>query len=385
MKDYQSSTLPTLTLEKAIEITQNNKCFIRKTESVLGYTVDMFNYFLAQFQDFEEQQGFELRGLTFITDGLGNTYKVPHLHKFFNLNENASTQYNDMKALVLDEVHLKEDGSMLIPVTFPCGTVKWKSKMSWDNEQTRLAETVFADDAALRNFVAMCDDMNWYPVFELVSPYNKIVVDYSKTELILLQVRYEDGTYMDVAKKHQTAVAYGVKCVESVKGSLDDLIALAETIEGIEGWVLHFTNGKMIKLKTKWYKELHGLLTDSLTREDFIVENVLNETLDDVLAQVDEKDPRKQWVEKAAEAVAHYTANTVKEVMTLKAEYTGDRKEMALKYNKHPLFSVVMRVLESNEEAVEKEVIKFLLRETTSLSKAQNLLYTTIGFNVTKV
>jgi hypothetical protein len=58
---------------------------------------------------------------------------------------------------------------------------------------------------------------------------------------------------------------------------------------------------------------------------------------------------------------------------------------MAIKYNKHPLFSVVMRVLESNEEAVEKEVIKFLLRETTSLSKAQNLLYTTIGFNVTKV
>ena len=385
MKDYQSSTLPSINLAKAIEMTQNNKCFIRKSDKVLGYDIDMFNYFLAQFNDFEEQNGFELRGLTFITDGTGNVTKVPHLHKFFNLNENPSTQYLAMKDLVLDEIHIKEDGSMLIPVTFPCGIVKWKTKMSWDNEQTRLAEVVFENDKALRDFTSMCDDMNWYPVFELVSPYNKIVVDYNATELILLQIRYEDGTYMDVAKKNMTAVAYGVKCVDNVKGTLDDLISLATTVEGIEGWVLRFTNGKMIKLKTDWYRNLHGLLTDSLTREDFIIENVLNETLDDILAQVDEKDPRKEWVEKVAESVAHYTSNLVKDVMTLKSEYTGDRKEYAIKYNKHPLFSVLMRVIGANEEVVEKEVIKFLLRNTTSLSKAQELLYKDIGFNVPKV
>lgn len=385
MKDYQSQTLPTITLERAIEITESNKCFIRKTDTVMGYTVDMFNYFLAQFQDFETEKGFELRGLTFITDFNGNVNQVPHLHKFFNLNENASTQYTDMKELVIDEIHIKEDGSMLIPVTMPCGTVKWKSKMSWDNEQTRLAEAVYEKDEALKKFVSLCDANKVYPIFELVSPYNKIVVDYSVTELILLQVRYADGTYMSTKLKRELADECGIKCVASVEGTLDELIELAETIEGIEGWVIHFTNGKMIKLKTKWYRELHGLLTDELTREDFIIRNTLEETLDDVLAQVDEKDPRKMWVEQVAEAVAHYSATLVGTVMTLKEEYTGDRKEIAMKYNKHPLFSVLMRVLDGNEETVEKEVVKFLLRETTALGKAQTLLYETMEFTVPKV
>lgn len=370
-----------ITLKECQNIVASNNTFISKTEEVLGYNTHLFNYFLASYKDFKETGAYELRGLTFIEET-----PVLHLHKFFNLNENESTLYNDLKDLEIDEVMLKEDGSMLIPVVFPNGQVKWKTKMSWNNEQTEMAEALFSKSESLRDFVQLCHKDGYQPIFELVSPYNKIVVDYSETKLVLLQIRDFHGNYMTHNDKVSFAKFYDIPVVQSVpKYSLEKFIEMSETVEGIEGWVIKFTNGTMIKLKTKWYKELHGLLTDGLGREDFIFEKVLNEEIDDVLAQVPENDTRKLWVQDVAQAIGHHCNELVQEASDILKTYNGDRKDFAITNKNHRLFGVLMRSLEKDMETVEKSVVEYLKTQTKGLNKAKDYLYGVMNSTIVKI
>ena len=90
-----------ITYEEALKITENSEAFFVKRGIIQGHEYAMFSYRLATYEDFKDNEAYELRGLTFIRN-CDEWYRHLALNKFFNLNENSGTQYEDFKDKIKD-------------------------------------------------------------------------------------------------------------------------------------------------------------------------------------------------------------------------------------------------------------------------------------------
>jgi T4 RnlA family RNA ligase len=224
--------------------------------------------------------------------------------------------------------------------------------------------------------------MDKYPkytfLFELVSPRNKIVLSYDTTELRLLQVRVtETGEYLPADLVAHFAKEMEVKSAEVLDHTLDELIELRETLENVEGWVIKFTDGQFIKLKTEWYIAAHGLM-DDLSQEHKIIKMIMDETIDDVLGELENGSEEKTRIEEIAELIEGYYNHRVQKANDMRNEYFGkyneDRKAFAIEYNKVQDFGVVMKTLNEEPTAIEKGIKERIIQENLHLEKARKLI-----------
>jgi hypothetical protein len=126
----------------------------------------------------------------------------------------------------------------------------------------------------------------------------------------------------------------------------------------------------MIKLKLFDYIALHNLHTEELHREDYIIHLIINEQIDDVLAQLEEGDERRKMVFDIIDVVNHHLKSTAHEVSELLKHYNGSRKDFAITYRKHPYFHYAARVLNGSDMAT---LIKDkVLHDTYRLGEARN-------------
>jgi T4 RnlA family RNA ligase len=370
------------TYEECVAITKANECFYEKQVEVNGQKVSVFNYRLAQYKDFFQPiegsnvTAFELRGLTFVFNEDGTTKRFLGLHKFFNLNQVPTYQYDEVKGFSIKRVQDKLDGSMIRFLNIG-GQLVAKTKMDFTNAQCEMAMAC-AKNQKLEQFIQQTLDQGLLACFEIVSRLNQIVLVYEKTEIKLLQLRDEKtGEYLDIYS-HPLVKEYNVPCAEQEESkTLDYYIEQAKTLEGIEGWVLTLENSQMLKIKTDWYFRLHGLLSENLVRENKILEMVLNETIDDALAQIDNKDPRYKYSEDIQKAVGHYLELKLQEVLALKNLYSGVRKDYALAHKDKPLFSIAVKLLDMPEGVEEKAYAMLkdlLLRKYSGLMDAKEFI-----------
>jgi T4 RnlA family RNA ligase len=347
------------TYQDAVAITKANENFYEKQVEINGKKVSVFNYRLAQYKDFakpiENSQitAFELRGLTFIHNDDGSYQRYLAMHKFFNLNQVESYQYEDVKNYLINVVQTKLDGSMVRFLNIG-GQLLAKTKMDFSNDQCQMA-LACVKSQGLEPFIQKTLDEGLSATWEIISPYNQIVCKYEKTELRLLQLRCENtGKYFDIYN-HPLVIQYNVPCTEIAEiKDLHSYMELAKTLEGVEGWVFTLENGQMLKLKTDWYFRLHGLLSENLVRENKILEMVLTETIDDALSQITDTDPRRKYSEDIQKAVAHYLDSKLKETVALHSLYNGSRKDFALAHKGNPLFYIVANFLDLKEGVEEK-------------------------------
>jgi T4 RnlA family RNA ligase len=282
---------------------------------VEGYEISIFNYRLAQYSDFIDNLAFEMRGLTFVfnEDGsLFNRYLL--LHKFFNLNQVPESQYSLVADLGIRSIYNKEDGSVASFIRLPNGSVLGKSKMSFESDQATGMNRLYRTNVDLKRFVDWTLDNDYVAVFEYVAPNNRIVLRYLDEELILLRLRdNKTGEYLDLSKFSKEIGS--LKVAPSDVASLDELVELAQSVEDKEGWIVEFSNGLFIKVKTVWYCERHGLLTNDLYREHVLVRYVLDEKIDDVLGQVPEEEVEAHArIEKIIAVVKHAVSEKVKDI-----------------------------------------------------------------------
>lgn len=76
---------------------------------------------------------------------------------------------------------------------------------------------------------------------------------------------------------------FGIPVVKAFPGTVSSMESLKEITrnsENIEGWVLRFSDGHMVKIKTDWYVRIHKT-KDNLNFEKNIVDLIVNEKLDD--------------------------------------------------------------------------------------------------------
>jgi RNA ligase len=319
-----------------------------------GFPISLFNYRLASNQDFERKFAKELRGICFVFNTDGSLFKrFILLDKFFNLNQVKETSFDVVKNYQIKSINNKEDGSLATFIKLPNGKVVAKSKMGFDNEQAKSIDSIYQSDTIIKELVNFCLDSEIVPVFEYVSPFNRIVLKYKSNDLVLLKLRCNlSGRYLDFNTLPEKFSTVNKANTENEYSSLEELVDVVVNLVHKEGVVVHCINddGKdfMFKVKTKWYIALHSLYTQDLNRENILIDYILNEKVDDILAQLDEGDVE---IRERVELISNLVREEIKSLMSVVdglyvdfLNMNSDRKEFALKYLKvNPLANLVFR------------------------------------------
>lgn len=337
--------------------THDNFIFHESKTNIDGFNISIFNYRLATYQNFENPvpdrtdiKGYEMRGITFVFNNDGTLYKrYLLLDKFFNLEQTPCSMYSVVKDYKIKNIYNKEDGSIASFIRLPNGKVLGKSKTSFQSDQAIEIQRIYDEDPNVKQFVDFCMDEGIDAIFEYVSPTNRIVVPYAETNLILLRMRdNKTGEYLDINDFSHKLDGISVAASESGK-TLEDLIDAAKVIDNKEGWIVQFENGKMIKKKSEWYIARHRLFTEDLNRENTLISLIVDETIDDVLAQISEP-IKKSEIENTIEIVNKEIARMSHIVDELMINYKGDRKDFAIKYQKHTMFPIAMGIINGKDK-----------------------------------
>ena len=273
-----------------------------------------FCYMIAGEHTFDTSWARECRGIVFSTS-TASVVSRP-LHKFFNVNEREETRVENINWSKVARVMDKRDGSLIHTVKMDPRESPFSSKevrdgmpldqehLSWgahaSNFDVKSKKTFSSDVANMSrewlkqnvNYMRFCErvvSMDCTAIFEWTAPDARIVLHYVNPELQLLHIRHnETGEYFSSAEIAELAKSYGVTCVDEVReffnadGSFNAraMMDAAKTREGVEGWVVQFESGDMVKVKTDFYLKRHRAMT--FLRERDIAELVLDEGLDDL-------------------------------------------------------------------------------------------------------
>ena len=345
------------TYNEAVEMCSGDEApFYESKYEVEGYPVSVFNYRLAQYKDFDtpvpskpELKGFEMRGLTFVFNKDGTLYnRYVLLEKFFNLNQVPTSMYSVVKDYKIRYVNNKEDGSIATFIRLPNNKIVGKSKMGFDNEQATGINKIYKTNKDVKSFVDWCLNNDIVPIFEYVAPHNRIVLRYSKEELILLRLRdNKTGKHIDI-KEHLDKIGSIKIAPFEDDDTLDDLIEKSKSEVDKEGWIVQFDNDHMLKIKTDWYFQRHGLLTNDIYREHIIIGYILDDLIDDILGQIPEDEVEAHLrINKIILIVKRTLRQKVDEINSAYKEYLQSglsKKEYAIKNRTNPTFPFVMNL-----------------------------------------
>lgn len=321
------------------------------------------------------------------TDTVGKLFTIDSLEKEILPTEfkDNSWMYDDVKDLKITRIGDKEDGSC-IRFLMLNGKLVAKTKFSFESEQSEMAMIVVNANKRLKDFILKTLDEGLAALFEIVSPFNKIVLSYNETTLKLLQLRVEDtGEYLDIYN-HELVKKYNVVCAKKEPlHTLDELLTMAETVEDKEGWVVTFENGKMAKVKTFFYMQLHGLLTEGL-KEHKLVRRILEDTVDDILSFIPvENTEERDFINEMTEVITKHINHIATWCYdTFNSEFDGDRKAFVEKFTSedengkishHKYFHYMTRLFRDNSfENVEKAVVEDVIFKCRRLEMAKSYL-----------
>lgn len=255
----------------------------------------------------------QTRGL--IYDTLTGKVIARGFPKWFNVGDERNAPNLDPDETV--EAYTKWDGSLGILYVDPKGYPRIATRGSFDSEQARHAtEKLHATGEAW--LYAERIESGLTPVFEIIYPDNRIVVDYGDTDALIYLglVHTHAGTYYP-ANRHRVAV-----------GTLRDIIAIP--YNGDEGFILQRADGAVLKWKHDEYKELHRIVSNLTVKE---VWRQLRAGTFEAFAEA-LPDEFHQWAKDAAEKLndEHAYLHTDSEFWywTLIEQSLESRKEQAL-------------------------------------------------------
>jgi RNA ligase len=256
-----------------------------------GYTVINYNVMMADTFDCNIRR--ELRGIIFDT-ATGDIIRRP-FHKFFNVNEREETQDNVVDMSRSHVIFDKLDGSMIAPFTVN-GEMIWGTKMGATDVAKPVEEFVEAR-SHYRIFAKFLISRGYTPIFEWCSRKQRIVLDYKEDQLILTAIRsLYDGRYVSRDLMEMHAEEYGIPVVRTWDMGLHmdnktmrSFVSYVSGLEDLEGYVIRFDDGHMLKLKCQWYLQIHKA-KEAILQDRNIVELILDEKLDDIKAHLPAED-----------------------------------------------------------------------------------------------
>jgi RNA ligase len=331
-----------------------------------GYTVINYNMMMADTFDCPIRR--ECRGIIFDT-ATGNIIRRP-FHKFFNVNEREETQDQVVDLSRPHAILEKLDGSMIAPF-YVNGEMIWGTKMGATDVAKPVEEFVEVHPN-YRQFAEYALERGYTPIFEWCSRKQRIVLDYQEDQLILTAMRnLNTGEYMSRDQMINTADQFFIPFVRSFapRSNMKAFIEYVRGLEDLEGFVVRFDDGHMIKLKCDWYVQIHKA-KEAILQDRNIVELILDEKLDDIKAHLPAEDRDRltyfefQINSRIIDKAAHLSDATNRE------QYMGDRKYFAL--NRAQEYSSYSRA------------IVFALWDDNTYMRSSELVRKTIRNNLTK-
>jgi RNA ligase len=333
--------------------------FIEATRE--GYTV--FNYMVAHEDSFDCPIRRECRGLVFDENGCVLSRRF---HKFFNLGEKEHTLPDNINWNIPHVVLEKLDGSMITPLVID-GNVRWATKMGITDVAIQAEDFIASKpDILYEQFALLCHEHNMTPIFEFISPDNRIVLPYKESKLIILAIRENvSGKYLPPEAVRVNAYRYNIPVVDQYHGLLDDL----KNQTDMEGVVVRFENGEMIKIKTEWYVAIHKA-KENILFEKNVIKLILEEKIDDILPNLPDSD--KERVIHFKEGLLMNIELEVMTVLTTLIHFQANgitRKQFATEYAPkiNPFTrSILFACWDNNEVHIRDKVIALVLKNCSS-------------------
>ena len=337
-------------------------------EMDIGHGVVSFCYMIAAENTFDDAWSREARGICF-HKGNGEVVGRP-LHKFFNVNERESTRVENVGWNRAHRVMDKRDGSMIHTVWTVDG-VLFKSKKSFESDVALMASKWVHEQEGLKvwRLSSHVVSRNATAIFEWTAPDARIVLPYSTAELRLLHVRDNiSGAYWPLDALEVVAKEFDVGLVDEYPLGLSnaEMPELAKATENVEGWVVQFDDGEMVKLKTEWYLKRHRAMT--FLRERDIAQLVLDEGLDDLKSLLVGDGVDIQPILAVEARVLHDLRQLALAVdLAIAEDLALDRKSFALKHKDTEYFGLKMTKYLGKEPDFKEYFERHLLRENYSL------------------
>ena len=272
------------------KLSEENEMFFSSIQEIVvnnkTYLIESFSYRFATWFDFQKNPLLkELRGISFIKEK--NSLDTPILftiwyHKFFNYWEGEweKSTMNILKTVKIKSIVDKIDWSLIM-----FWKIDWeiiaKSKTSIKSEQAVAANKLINNNSNLYNFINSLLEQKIYPIFELVWPEFRIVLNYDSEKLVLLWARSENWSYMPFDKLSLLAKKYNIAITEKKDLKLYEILKLKETDEWYEWFIIELENEERIKVKLNSYVELHSV-KDNINNRKKLVKLALDEDLDDL-------------------------------------------------------------------------------------------------------
>lgn len=301
-------------------------------------------YLFVDSKTFDSVEALECRGVAF--DSSGDIISRP-LHKFFNIGEKEWLSPDQL--LLRDDIkaiYEKLDGSM-IATAWMNGELLWRSKKSFNSQVVKLATlfTELPENENIKKFACEVASSGMTAIFEITHPEARIVVEHTKPALRLLHVRNNiDGQYVMLDKEHsihRLILEYQIPVVQSFNISLAEVMESLENMKGLEGYVIQFNNGDMVKIKCPWYARLHRSI--SFSRERDIAMLCINGEIDDVKGQLVELGIDLAGVNEVEARLKEILTKIFDEVEEIyKNGMHLDRKSFAIANKENPLFGFAM-------------------------------------------
>lgn len=246
------------------------------------HTIDQWNIRAAM-----RREG---RGIAFNT-ATGEIVSRP-FHKFFNVGEREDMDISILNFGAAHTVQDKVDGSMVRPIPTEFG-IRWSTKMGI-TDTAMLAETWLVGHPEYYTLAEHFMQDGYTPIFEYVSPENRIVVDYGRRDMILLAIRHNvTGEYMEPSELADVGHGFRIPVVtvyDPVDGDPTMYLSAVKASDALdEGIVIQWHNGHRAKVKTETYNILHKVKEASRT-ERTLIQAIWDGKVDDLLPLLPEED-----------------------------------------------------------------------------------------------
>ena len=304
----------------------------------------------------------ECRGVAFCSE-TGRILRRP-LSKFFNLNEKPETSSGLIDVTQLHVVLDKLDGSFIAPF-YVNERMIYGTKMG-DTDVSQMVYPYLEDKPQFNKFNDRLIRDGFSPIYEFVSPNNRIVISYPKSELILLAIRnMVTGEYHAYDDMRSLANADNIPVVRALPGSISSMetfVSETKSLSGAEGYVIRFSSGMQLKMKADDYVLRHRA-KDQLSQEKNLVELIVTDQIDDFYSTLTVEDSEK--VKRYADSMLHHISKIAKQAEDIVAEHrpllNNEKKRFALEIipNYRDISSVLFSVWDGKDAlaAIKKMIL----------------------------
>ena len=244
------------TYQNCLEIVESNpKMYFYESKYIINsYNISIFGYRYASYNNFilpiiedPNINALELKGLSFVFNDDNSVYnRYLMLHKFWEIDQYQHCKIDKYKNRLIKNITEKLDGFLITFIILPDGNIVSQTKKGFYTKENIRANK-YLENKVYYNFIKKCLLNNEQPIFELIGG-NKLYVEYNYEDLILLKLRNNlTGKYIDIKDIKEVPI------VKEYNYSIDDILRLKNELINLEGWVIHFDDDDLLKIKTDWW------------------------------------------------------------------------------------------------------------------------------------